>query len=79
MLHEGTAVPLYHKTLNSHLSLGCVETMLIIGAIGAQDVAQDVFVQQVDDFLQAIKVYFRMIQLACGDRNASSGTNTRQT
>lgn len=27
---------------------------------------------QVDDFLQAIKVYIRMIQLACGDRNDSS-------
>lgn len=34
---------------------------------------------KVDDFLQAIKVYIRMIQLACGDRNASSGTDTRQT
>ncbi|KAL3142393.1 hypothetical protein ABBQ38_002728 [Trebouxia sp. C0009 RCD-2024] len=27
---------------------------------------------KVDDFLQAIKVYIRMIQLACGDRNGSS-------
>ncbi len=64
-----------HKSLASHLWLVCVSNMLTVGVISTQDVV----VQQVDDFLQAIKVYIRMIQLACGDRNASSGTDTRQT
>ncbi len=64
-----------HKWLASRLRLVCASTMLTIGAISTQDVV----VQQVDDFLQAIKVYIRMIQLACGHRNASGGTDTRQT